>query len=353
MINAIDICEEKVVCSSSGSYKRKNLTYENSNVLNINLHNKYRNVWDSQAFYPELSLYKLCNIRMEDLGYLFYGEKLIEESVLHLNDKDLIENRYSISSNTSENIEAESLLLKRRSSSNFGHWLIEFLPWASIAKSQGIEFQQVILEYFSKNAISNVQEKTLSAYGVNVGSIQRCKRTTYHIDNVWVPSKGAIHNHTKHPFLVDRARINGFLLASHFSNNEIDLGERIYIARKGEEKRGIINEALVNEKLKDFGFVKIYPSDYPFELQVKIFSNAKVVVGVSGAAMTNIIFCKNETKVICLQSNLAFENFFWDLACHCDLEFSYVFGKASGENPHSSFSIDKSNLDEVLKINCG
>lgn len=67
-----------------------------------------------------------------------------------------------------------------------------------------------------------------------------------------------------------------------------------------------------------------------------------MITGVSGAALTNIIWARAGTPVLSMLPNVGHEFFFWDLANIFDLSFSFAFGSA--KNPeflgHSDFEVD-------------
>lgn len=77
----------------------------------------------------------------------------------------------------------------------------------------------------------------------------------------------------------------------------IESGSRLFISRKNIPRRKFNEEELVSS-LQDLGFVSVSPEEFSFEEQIALFNNADVVVGPSGAAMTNLLFCKPGAKVL-------------------------------------------------------
>jgi hypothetical protein len=69
----------------------------------------------------------------------------------------------------------------------------------------------------------------------------------------------------------------------------------------GRERREIDKIDSVEEYLKkkyNNKFKSIFLEKIPFEKQVKIFNNAKIIICAHGAAMANMFFCKEHTKII-------------------------------------------------------
>lgn len=77
--------------------------------------------------------------------------------------------------------------------------------------------------------------------------------------------------------------------------------KRIFLTRKSTKKRHY-NESEVWGVLKEYGFEVVAPETYTFCEQMALFNNADYIVGGSGAAFTNLLFCHSGCKVICFRS---------------------------------------------------
>ena len=81
--------------------------------------------------------------------------------------------------------------------------------------------------------------------------------------------------------------------------------EYIYISRSGDSvKRRLLNEEEVfkNNKLSKFEIINM--TGIPLIEQMYLFSKAKVIISVHGAALTNILFCNKNVKIIEIASNI-------------------------------------------------
>jgi hypothetical protein len=76
-------------------------------------------------------------------------------------------------------------------------------------------------------------------------------------------------------------------------SQQLSFSSRIYISRPKTVGRHIINEDEVMEALTPFGFVAYTLENLSFSDQVRLFSQAEVVVSPHGAGLTNIIFAEN------------------------------------------------------------
>jgi capsular polysaccharide biosynthesis protein len=83
--------------------------------------------------------------------------------------------------------------------------------------------------------------------------------------------------------------------------------ERIYLSRRGS--RSIANEQELIALLQ-----VLHCDEFPVWRQAQIFAAAKIVVGLHGAALTNIIFCQPGTRVIEIFSPDYIAPYYWSLS---------------------------------------
>jgi len=72
--------------------------------------------------------------------------------------------------------------------------------------------------------------------------------------------------------------------------------EKVFISRKGT--RSLINETEVEQTLQAYGFKKYYFEEIPISEQWSVARNAKVIVGMHGAALSNLVFNSNKVKLL-------------------------------------------------------
>jgi capsular polysaccharide biosynthesis protein len=73
---------------------------------------------------------------------------------------------------------------------------------------------------------------------------------------------------------------------------------KIYLARHEQTRRNFLSDPHLREGLAAIGYNVIYPEDYSIDDQVAIFRSAEIIVGCTGAAFANVIFCERNPKVI-------------------------------------------------------
>lgn len=125
--------------------------------------------------------------------------------------------------------------------------------------------------------------------------------------------------------------------------------QRIYL-RRNSHARQLTNATELLDLLVSRGFSVVDPEKLTFIQQVQLFMNAKVVVGATGAAIANTVFCPRGSQVgILLAKNerLAYE--YWvNMLTPMDINVTYILGKGSNSNEHSDFTIDQAHLMEFL-----
>lgn len=126
---------------------------------------------------------------------------------------------------------------------------------------------------------------------------------------------------------------------------------KIFISRHNFKRRSYNNDE-IQASLEALGYTTIYPEKLTFAEQVKVFHNAACIVAASGAALTNIIFCKPNTKIYVLTNVYLDLSIFSTIAKYLDLDMTYIIADSTeSKELHSSFHIDVNNLSSQLKAN--
>ena len=89
-----------------------------------------------------------------------------------------------------------------------------------------------------------------------------------------------------------------FQVLQKYQFNPTEKNLKIFISRKTLVNQRLINENAVSRIFKKYGFEIVFPEEMSLKDQVQLFSNADVVVGTTGAALTNIIYCRPGSTLI-------------------------------------------------------
>jgi len=120
---------------------------------------------------------------------------------------------------------------------------------------------------------------------------------------------------------------------------------RIYISRQNADRgRRITNHDEVVSLLKSVGFEEVVLEQLRFDQQVKLFSEAEMVVGAHGAGLSNIVFSQ-DTAVLELFPETVVRPHFYCLAHILDLRYDSLVTEAIGNN----LVVDSERLEDAVK----
>jgi len=126
---------------------------------------------------------------------------------------------------------------------------------------------------------------------------------------------------------------------------------RIFLARKGVIRN--YNQDEVYELLVLYGFEAVYLEDLTLFEQVQLMQKAQVIIGPTGAAWTNLIFCNPDVLALCWMADEYGElTCFSDLAKFSQVKMEYLRYKAGSKNArdlyYGSYDIDVDQIKRWL-----
>jgi len=146
---------------------------------------------------------------------------------------------------------------------------------------------------------------------------------------------------------------NLFYKKLNINENEIPC-KKIYISRKKAARRKITNEVELEIILKNQDFEIVCLEDLALSEQIKLLSNAKIIISSHGAGLTNINFMKKKSHVIELTPILSdFDNFrfpFWRMANLLELNYFCLFCDRTNFKTDEYESDILVNLKEVSNL---
>lgn len=177
---------------------------------------------------------------------------------------------------------------------NYYHWMVECLPKLGVFKNllaQPSSFKIVVDHKLPAFVMSS-----LELFGIQQENLINIRKVTA-FSEVIFSSRLSQSNVTISPYV--RTFYKDF--SAQFlqpSTRSVTTAKRIYISRSKASMRRIVNEDALVEMLLSFGFTIVANEDYSLLEQAQLFHDADVVVGAHGAGLTNILFCRENTKVI-------------------------------------------------------
>ncbi len=229
-----------------------------------------------------------------------------------------------------KNIEKAIFIVTPEASNNFYHWYLDLLPRILLCKilikdfsSRHIIFHSEIKKYekefYEYLGIDSEKIICLNSFNVLPVSDLIVPKYTFDYDqqldicddNSTKWKKNVFHYVKNNIFKIDVTVKNQAL---------------VYLQR-GENNRfgrNLIGEDEIIPLLEKIGF-KIYnPINYSIKEQAEILSHAKCVVSIHGAAMSNIVYCKEDTLIIELRSRFNLPNCFSNISKNFGLKYESI-----------------------------
>ena len=170
------------------------------------------------------------------------------------------------------------------------------------------------------------------------------------VDELYVPTPSVVLRRYVHP--VAKKYLRRALLTNQAVTSSY--GERIYVSRLNIRERRLVNEEACVKIFKQYGFDIIYPEQHTAAEQIAIFKKAKLIAGVAGSAMHNLIFSDRDTRVLFLASSgwlVVADNL---ITSHFDHPLGYVIGNPLGyvgthKRTQENWVIDMQDVEEAIR----
>ncbi|PSL48327.1 uncharacterized protein DUF563 [Chitinophaga niastensis] len=134
--------------------------------------------------------------------------------------------------------------------------------------------------------------------------------------------------------------------------SEHEINRKVYISRQKATKRKITNEDAVQAVLLRRGYEIHFFEDYSFEKQLEIMSRTKVLAGLHGAGLTNMLFMPPNGRILELRNEGDdHNNCFFSLASAVDQDYFYLVNQGSSRDTYiADITVDTTQLDKVLQL---
>src|SRR5580704_11385223 len=176
-----------------------------------------------------------------------------------------------------------ALLLAPSAGENYFHWLCDSLPRLRLLELAGVELKTVDWFLLTQSRPA-FQDQSLDLLGIPAEKRYRgSKARVLTVQRLIVPSM------TDKPGVCP-AWACEYLRKKFLPPANGGAERKIYISRGQARRRKLVNEEQVLPWLEKRGFEIVCLERLNFAEQVKLFSSARIVAGVHGAGMTNLIF---------------------------------------------------------------
>jgi capsular polysaccharide biosynthesis protein len=243
-------------------------------------------------------------------------------------------------------IEEPCILVKRPWYRNYGHWLVDgatiLAYFAERIEASGLS---VVVGTNESPLQQGIVRETVAKLCPKARIVEMPDDVTWRFSNLLYVTP--FHR----PPMVKWPEAMAMLKAAFVkSGTKINYGQRLYLSRSDAGTRRLSNEEALADILNRYGFRTVYTTGMSLADQAQLFSSAEVVMGVKGAALTNLLFCDSDATAICLSPGDFIDPFFWDIAGQMGMTYAEVFGQVvtSKPNGHNDFVIEPKRLERAL-----
>ena len=199
-------------------------------------------------------------------------------------------------------------------STNYYHWLVDSLPRLLILTEEE-KAKKLAMPAKSNPAML----KTVRALGFNNLFIFGQDKQIY-VEHIIAPERTA-YGSFQHPKLVPILREN---LLSAFCPDPVEPTRLIFVSRNRGPKRRLVNESDLVPLLSACGFETVYFEELDFEAQIRLMCETKVLIGVHGANLTNILFMHPSCTVIELMNEDYLALVYYRMSSILNLNYYFV-----------------------------
>jgi capsular polysaccharide biosynthesis protein len=229
----------------------------------------------------------------------------------------------------------------------YGSWLFRIIAKTAMLERLGLTDEKILVH----NRYPTFKE-SLELAGINTRRlIHQDTKKIYRLDHVIVPG-----HRNGHAFLDDDSRAVFTKMRDGVGASYT--GRKIYVARnkpgqKNWNGRVMMNEAELVDALTKIGFEIVVPGTLTMRQQIETFSAASFIVGGSGSAMFNAVFCQPGTKLIDIEAEPHWINAHMCLFSSLQLDYGVFVGKADPTDTapvHRRWSVNIPALLERIHV---
>ena len=232
-------------------------------------------------------------------GAVFKGLRVLPESVLLVDEGRIVLHNWRGLLKLRVQFEKKLLsqdttyVIVHNTYTGYFHWLLESLPRILIAKENFAEFFVLLPDAFR----DEFYRDSLDLLGIkNVELIHPA--IIYKVPRLGLPYLLEPMGSFSPAIVADLKKKLLCASLSKTSTRVLPNIELLYVSRKKATRRKIVNEREVEDFLSDRGFTIICFEDYTLYEQIIICSEARVMISIHGAGLSNMLFMADNSDVI-------------------------------------------------------
>jgi len=237
-------------------------------------------------------------------------------------------------------------------SNGYAHWMLDTMPALYLAKEKLNLDKQLGLIV---NSFSKYQTDSLKLLGLDDKDVHilepACCLDVENLVDITIPInthavKNGFRPHVSRDYL--QPLVNYLVEMAGRENVDTDFPEKIYIKRRKDVERAVINENELEVELMKSGFTSIDLEGLSLVKQIALFQRAKIVISAHGAGLANLIF-GSELKVIELMHPHIVRPHFYHISHDWGFKYDVVVGRTLMNYKTPGFYVDVNAVVKKLE----
>lgn len=293
-------------------------------------------VWSTQRFTPrEIKIFRINDVWVAKEGLVFDKDGALFKQTITQHSSEEIEKSYNeVMENrfiSSINSEAGPVVLcKKRGIGNYGHWMLEMLPRAYLVNSHAPQSGLRFLVAETSGRLAESMALSLMSVGIPPSQVISADDTPRRFEDLLIVDGLTDHGAFFSPLVL--APLEAIARPIPCASPA-----KLLVLRRSAGFRLLAHEDEIIRYALERDYTVVDPGLMPLGDQVALFKRASRIVGIMGAAMTNIVFAEPRTPIVTLAPGGMMDTFFWFLAILRGLEYTEVrcppIGPVRGNSP--------------------
>lgn len=243
-------------------------------------------------------------------------------------------------------------LLDTERGNGFHHWFFEVLPklyWFEQLRERTDTLPKLI----THSPLAEYQRQSLARMGYDADMVIEHPHQHTAVERLLIPPHPIRLLANQYNSLPTQLKWVGDRLTADIDTSATEFSDRIYVSRADADRRLVVNETEIVDKLEAYGFESYEPGRYSVDEQMEMFHNADIIVGPHGLAYTNLLYAADATVVECFPEGGATATYFV-AATELDLEYECLEGPTADDGIHirdrdKNFTISPEQLIEIIE----
>jgi capsular polysaccharide biosynthesis protein len=210
-----------------------------------------------------------------------------------------------------------AVLCKKPGAGNYGHWILEMLPKAHlVARRLGdIDARFIVADIGGPLRVNMLA--SLGLLGMNADRILFADNRPRRFRDLIVVDGLTEHGCYMSPLVMETADALAACVAPARSR-------KLLVSRQSVGSRCIRDEDVLLARAPAYGYTPVDTLNLPLVDQIALFKGASVIVGVMGAALTNLAFAAAGSRVVAIAPAGMPDTFFWFIATLRGLDYTEI-----------------------------